>query len=64
MAEIVARVAASNQAGGLKQINRQYKAYRQQQIARAERAQGYQRYLEEKYTVGIVRSVARVGRMI
>jgi hypothetical protein len=62
--KIVDRVQATNQAGGLRELNRSYKAYRQQQIARAERAQGYSKYLEEHYTIGIVRSVASVGRMI
>ncbi len=64
VAEIVARVEATNQAGGLKQINRQYKAYRQQQIARAERAVPYSKFLEQRYTVSIVRGVAMSGRII
>jgi hypothetical protein len=53
-----------NQNGGLKQINRPYKAYRQAQIARAERAVPYSKFLEQRYTVSIVRNVAMTGRMI
>jgi hypothetical protein len=34
------------------------------QIAKAERAQPYGRYLEQHYTISIVRSVASIGRMI
>ena len=64
VAAIIARVDATNQAGGLRELNRQYKAYRQGQIAKAERAVQYRTFLEQRYTVGIVRSVASVGRMI
>jgi hypothetical protein len=62
--KILARVDATNQAGGLRQLNKAYKAYRQGQIDKAERAVPYSKFLEEKYTIGIVRSVASVGRMI
>ena len=58
--KIVARVEATSQAGGLRQLNRSYKAYRAQQIAKAERAQPYSKFLEERYTAKIVRSVAAV----
>jgi hypothetical protein len=34
VAEIVAKVEAARQAGGMKQTNRQYKAYRQAQLAK------------------------------
>jgi hypothetical protein len=54
----------TNQAGGLKQINKQYKAYRQAQIARAEKAVPYSKFLELRYTVSIVRNVAATGRAI
>jgi hypothetical protein len=63
VAEITARVKASNQSGGLKQINRQYKLYRQQQIAKAEKALPYSKFLE-RYTATIVRDVAATGRPI
>jgi hypothetical protein len=62
--KIIDRVKATNQAGGLHQLNKAYKIYRQQQIDRAERAISYNRYLEEKYTLRIIRSVASVGRMV
>ena len=62
--KILARVAATNQAGGLSALNKAYKAYRMGQINRAERAIGYHAFIEAKYTLGIVRSVAAVGRMI
>jgi hypothetical protein len=60
----VAKVAASNQSGALSGLNKAYKAYREQQIARAEKAVPYSKYLEQHYTIGIVRSIASVGRMI
>jgi hypothetical protein len=53
----------SNQAGGLKQVNRQYKAYRQAQIAKAEKALPYAKFLE-RFTANIVRDVAATGRAI
>jgi hypothetical protein len=56
VAEIVARVKASNQAGGLKQVNRSYKAYRQAQIAKAEKATSYAKFF------GAVRHVDRARR--
>jgi hypothetical protein len=62
--KIVAKVEATNASGGLRELNRSYKAYRQQQIAKAERAVPYSKFLEERYTLGIIRSVASVGRMI
>jgi hypothetical protein len=63
VAEIVARVEASNQAGGLKQVNAQYKRYRQAQIARAEKALPYSKFIEP-FIATIVRGVAMSGRMI
>ena len=62
--KILAKVEATNASGGLRELNRSYKAYRQRQIARAERAVPYSKFIEERYTVSIVRSVASVGRMI
>jgi hypothetical protein len=38
VAEITARVKASNQSGGLRQWNAAYKQYRQAQIAKCEKA--------------------------
>jgi hypothetical protein len=63
VAEITARVKASNQAGGLKQINRQYKAYRQAQMAKAEKAVPYAKFIEP-FVATMVRQVAATGRMI
>jgi hypothetical protein len=59
--EIQARVDAGRQNGDLKQVNRQYKHYRQQQIARAEKAMPYAKFLEQ-FTASIVRDVAMSGR--
>jgi hypothetical protein len=40
VAELTARIDAGRQNGDLKQVNRQYKLYRQQEIAKAEKARG------------------------
>jgi Na+/proline symporter len=58
------RVEATNQAGGLREINKQYRAYRLAQVAKAERATSYAAFVEQRYTVTIVRSVASMSRMI
>jgi len=63
VAEITARVKASNQSGGLKQWNQAYKKYRQAQIAKAEKATSYAKFLE-RFTASIVRDVAMTGRMV
>jgi hypothetical protein len=63
VAEITARIKDSNQAGGLKQVNAQYKRYRQGQIAKAEKAVPYAKFLE-RFTASIVRQVAATGRPI
>jgi hypothetical protein len=64
VAEIVAKVEAARQNGGLKQVNRQYKSYRQaQSIAKAEKAMPYGKFIE-RFTAGMVRDVAATGRMI
>ena len=55
--EIVAKVEGMNQAGGLKEINTEYKIYRQRQIAKAEKAMPYAKFLE-RFTASIVRGVA------
>jgi hypothetical protein len=62
--KILAKVDATNASGGLRELNKAYKAYRLAQIDKAERAVGYHTFIEQKYTIGIVRSVAAVGRMI
>jgi hypothetical protein len=62
-AEIVARVDAMRQAGGLKQVNAEYKRYRQAQAAKAERATPYAVFLQ-RFTATIVRDVAATGRAI
>jgi hypothetical protein len=60
---IVAHVKATNQSGGLKQVNAQYKRYRQAQVAKAEKASPYSLFLE-RITATIVRDVAMSWRMI
>jgi hypothetical protein len=60
---IVAHVKATNQSGGLKQVNAQYKRYRQAQVAKAEKAVPYAKFLE-RFTATIVREVAATGRPI
>jgi hypothetical protein len=54
---IVDKVEAARQAGGMKEINASYKRYRQQQVAKAERAIPYSAYLR-RYTELMVREVA------
>jgi hypothetical protein len=49
--------------GGLKDVNRQYKSYRQAQIARAEKTIPYGKLIE-RFTAGLARDVATTGRMI
>lgn len=61
VAEITARVKGMNQSGGLKQVNAQYKRYRQAQIAKAEKAVPYAKFIE-RFTATIVRDVAATGR--
>jgi hypothetical protein len=58
VAEITARVDAGRQNGDLKQVNRQYKIYRQQQIAKAEKAMPYAAHLAA-FTRSLVEKVAR-----
>jgi len=62
--KIVAHVQVAGLVGELKEINKQYRAYRLAQVAKAERALSYSAFLERRYTVGIVKEVAAVGRMI
>jgi hypothetical protein len=62
--EVQARVAAMNQAGGLSAFNKAYKRYREQQLARAEKAQPYRLFLEQRFTATIVRDVAMSWRAI
>lgn len=62
--KIVEKVAASNQSGGLREINKQYRAYRLAQVAKAEKATSYAAFIEQHYTISIVRSVAAVGKMM
>jgi hypothetical protein len=61
VADIVARVDAMRQNGGLKQVNAEYKRYRTQQMAKAERATTYSVFLQ-RFTETIVRDVAASGR--
>jgi hypothetical protein len=61
VAEIQARVDSMRQNGGLKQVNAEYKRYRAQQIAKAEKATPYAKFLE-RFTASIVRDMAMSGR--
>jgi hypothetical protein len=61
--EVTARIDAGRQNGDLKQVNRQYKIYRQHQIAKAEKAMPYAKSIE-RFTASIVRNVAMSGRAI
>jgi hypothetical protein len=61
--KILERVRVSNQAGGLKLINRKYREYRQAQVAKAEEALPYSKFIEP-YLMQILRQVAATGRMI
>jgi hypothetical protein len=61
VAEVQARVDIGRQNGDLKQVNRQYKMYRQQQVAKAEKAIPYAKFLE-RFTASIVRDMAMNGR--
>jgi hypothetical protein len=61
VAEVVERVDAMRQNGALKQVNAQYKRYRQQQMAKAEKATTYAVFLQ-RWTASIVRDVAMTGR--
>jgi hypothetical protein len=62
--KIVAHVQVAGLTGELKEINRQYREYRLARIAKGERAMPYSAFLERRYTLGLVRSIARCGRMI
>lgn len=46
VAEIIASVEASRQSGGLAQVNASYKIYRQQQVAKGEKAMPYSAHLQ------------------
>jgi hypothetical protein len=57
VAEITERVQLANQRGKMKLINAQYKRYRQEQIAKGEKAIAYQKFIEP-YIMSAVRGVA------
>jgi hypothetical protein len=59
--EIVARTRVASQNGDLKQVNRQYKAYRLSQTARGLKATSYAKFVEG-FTATVVREAA--ARMI
>jgi hypothetical protein len=58
------RIAGMNQSGGLREINRAYKAYRQGHAAKAAKAIPYSVFLERRFTMAMVRDVAASGRMV
>jgi hypothetical protein len=61
VAEITERVRIANQRGGMKLINRKYRAYRQQQLAKGEKATSYAAFIEP-FVATMVKQVA--GRTI
>jgi hypothetical protein len=61
VAEITARVDVMRQNGDLKLVNAQYKRYRAEQMAKAEKATPYAVFLQ-RFTASIVRDVAMGGR--
>lgn len=58
VAVVVAKVAAMNQNGGLKQVNAAYKRYRLGQVAKGEKAVTYAAHLT-RFTESLVANVAR-----
>jgi hypothetical protein len=60
---IMERVRASNQSGGMILINGQYKAYRTAQLAKAEAALPYSKFIEP-FVITMLRQVAMTGRMV
>jgi hypothetical protein len=64
VAEIVERVKAASQSGKLKKWNRSYKAYRQAQVAKGEKAVQYAAFIEQFVTTPTVRNIAMMGRMV
>jgi hypothetical protein len=60
VALVLRKVDGSNQSGGLKQLNTKYKIYRQQQAAKAEKAEPYAAFLY-RFTASMVRQVAGVA---
>jgi hypothetical protein len=61
--KIIDRVEAMRQNGGIKEINARYKAYRLAQMAKAEKAMPYGKFIE-RFTAVMVRDVAMTGRVI
>jgi hypothetical protein len=59
--KIIAEVKVAGMLGDLKQVNRQYRAYR---LAKGAEALPYSAFLERRYTATIVQEVAASGRMI
>ena len=60
VAAITERVRIANQSGGMKSINREYRAYRQQQLARGERATSYAAFIEPFVATMVKRAAARM----
>ena len=62
VAAITERVRIANQSGGMKLINRKYRAYRQQQLAKGEKATSYAAFIEP-FVATMVKQVAMTGRI-
>jgi hypothetical protein len=63
VAEITERVRIANQSGGMKLINKKYRQYRLAQVAKAEEALPYSKFIEP-YLMQILRQIAAAGRMV
>ena len=60
VALVLRKVDSLNSSGALKELNTRYKIYRQQQIAKAEKAEPYASFLH-RFTASMVREVAGVA---
>jgi hypothetical protein len=60
VAAITERVRIANQSGGMKSINREYRAYRQQQLAKGEMATSYAAFIEPFVATMVKRAAARM----
>jgi hypothetical protein len=60
VAAITERIRIANQSGGMKLINREYRAYRQQQLAKGEMATSYAAFIEPFVATMVKRAAARM----
>jgi hypothetical protein len=64
VAKIIAKVAASNQSGGLKLWNTAYKQHRRDAAAAGQKATSYAAFIERFVITPTVRNIAATGRMV